>query len=79
MNGDELARNPQLSEWKVADLNKDPRLPYADNSFDVITNCVSVDYLTKPIEVGGSWGGGGTVWFWGVVLGGVVRCCGVVL
>jgi SAM-dependent methyltransferase len=26
-------------------------LPYEDNSFDVITNAVSVDYLTKPLEV----------------------------
>ncbi len=29
----------------------DPRLPYGDNSFDVITNAVSVDYLAKPLEV----------------------------
>lgn len=29
----------------------DPRLPYEDNSFDVITNAVSVDYLAKPLEV----------------------------
>ena len=26
-------------------------LPYEDNTFDVITNAVSTDYLTKPIEV----------------------------
>ena len=29
----------------------DPRLPYEDNSFDIITNAVSVDYLAKPLEV----------------------------
>ncbi len=29
----------------------DPKLPYEDNSFDVITNAVSVDYLAKPMEV----------------------------
>ena len=29
----------------------DPRLPYEDNSFDVVTNAVSVDYLTRPLEV----------------------------
>ena len=29
----------------------DPKLPYEDNSFDVITNAVSVDYLAKPLEV----------------------------
>ncbi|KAG1673216.1 hypothetical protein FOA52_013096 [Chlamydomonas sp. UWO 241] len=51
MNGAELARNTQLSEFSVQDLNKNPKLPYDDNSFDAITNVVSVDYLTKPMEV----------------------------
>lgn len=51
MNEAELARNPQLTSFDVKDLNVDPKLPYADNSFDFITNCVSVDYLNKPIEV----------------------------
>ncbi|GAX83142.1 hypothetical protein CEUSTIGMA_g10568.t1 [Chlamydomonas eustigma] len=51
MNGDELARNPQLTEFAVQDLNVEPKFPYEDNSFDVITNCVSVDYLVKPLEV----------------------------
>jgi SAM-dependent methyltransferase len=51
MNEDELKRNPILSDYTVRDLNKDPRLPYEDNTFDVVTNCVSVDYLTKPLEV----------------------------
>lgn len=35
----------------MQDLNVNPKLPFEDNSFDVITNVVSVDYLTKPIEV----------------------------
>ena len=51
MNEEELARNPVLTEFAVQDLNSSPKLPYADNSFDVITNAVSVDYLNKPIEV----------------------------
>ncbi|MEW5314613.1 MAG: hypothetical protein WDW38_006093 [Sanguina aurantia] len=51
MNEDELKRNKQLTEYTVKDLNADPKLPYADNSFDVITNVVSVDYLNRPIEV----------------------------
>lgn len=29
----------------------DARLPYEDNSFDVVTNAVSVDYLTRPLEM----------------------------
>ena len=51
MNQEELVRNKQLTEFAVRDLNLDPTLPYADNSFDFITNCVSVDYLTRPLEV----------------------------
>lgn len=51
MNEDELKRNVALTEWTVKDLNEDPRLPYEDNSFDVVTNAVSVDYLTRPLEM----------------------------
>lgn len=35
----------------VHDLNKDPSLPFPDASFDAVTCAVSVDYLTKPLEV----------------------------
>ncbi|KAL6974697.1 hypothetical protein U1Q18_028877 [Sarracenia purpurea var. burkii] len=51
MNEEELKRNPVLTEFVVQDLNVDPKLPFEDNSFDVITNVVSVDYLTKPLDV----------------------------
>ncbi|GER25172.1 methyltransferase [Striga asiatica] len=51
LNEEELKRNPVLTEYVVQDLNVDPRLPFEDNTFDVITNVVSVDYLTKPIDV----------------------------
>lgn len=51
MNEAELARNTQLTEFAVKDLNEDPTLPYEADSFDVITNAVSVDYLTRPLEV----------------------------
>ncbi|XP_010940093.1 uncharacterized protein [Elaeis guineensis] len=51
MNEEELKRNPVLTEYIVQDLNVNPKLPFDDNTFDVITNVVSVDYLTKPIEV----------------------------
>ncbi|XP_029124765.1 uncharacterized protein LOC109818871 isoform X2 [Cajanus cajan] len=40
-----------LTEYAVQDLNVNPKLPFNDNSFDIITNVVSVDYLTKPLEV----------------------------
>ncbi|XP_061368902.1 uncharacterized protein LOC133311809 [Gastrolobium bilobum] len=51
MNEEELKRNPVLTEYVVQDLNVNPTLPFADNSFDIITNVVSVDYLTKPLDV----------------------------
>jgi len=51
MNEAELARNPRLSEHVVHDLNLDPVLPYAAASFDAVLNTVSIQYLTRPIEV----------------------------
>ena len=51
MNADELAANPQARAWVVHDLNADPVLPFGDDSFDHATCCVSVDYLTRPIDV----------------------------
>ncbi|GAB2219677.1 hypothetical protein Droror1_Dr00007314 [Drosera rotundifolia] len=51
LNEEELKRNRVLTEYVVQDLNVNPQLPFEDRSFDVITNVVSVDYLTKPIEV----------------------------
>nr|XP_011457881.1 PREDICTED: uncharacterized protein LOC101291117 isoform X2 [Fragaria vesca subsp. vesca] len=47
----ELKANPVLTEYVLQDLNGDPKLPFEDNSFDVITNVVSVDYINKPNEV----------------------------
>ena len=35
----------------VQDLNTDPRLPFPDASFDAVLNCVSVDYLVRPVDV----------------------------
>ena len=51
MNADELAANPQACEWVVHDLNADPVLPFAADTFDHATCCVSVDYLTRPVDV----------------------------
>ena len=51
MNQIELTANPQAHEWLLHDLNHTPRLPFDDDSFDAATCCVSVDYLTRPIEV----------------------------
>jgi len=51
MNAEELARNDRLTEFVTSDLNQDPRLPFDDESFDVVNCVVSVDYLTQPREV----------------------------
>lgn len=48
----ELQFNDQLTGgYKAADLNKEVKLPYEDNSFDVVTCVVSIDYLIEPISV----------------------------
>jgi SAM-dependent methyltransferase len=51
MNAAELARNPQAVDAVVHDLNADPQLPFADDSFDAAVCCVSVDYMVQPIAV----------------------------
>lgn len=51
MSEPELERNGVLTETAVVDLNGSPKLPYDDNSFDFITNAVSVDYLTQPLAI----------------------------
>lgn len=53
MNAAELDANQMADEWIVADLNSDPSLPFEDASFDAVTCAVSVDYLTRPLEVFG--------------------------
>ena len=51
MNEAELANNPMAHHRVVHDLNADPNLPLPDHRYDAVVCCVSVDYLTRPIEV----------------------------
>lgn len=51
LNAAELAANPLATERVVQDLNVDPTLPFPDASLDAALCCVSVDYLTRPVEV----------------------------
>ncbi|CAM8926003.1 hypothetical protein QQ045_023050 [Rhodiola kirilowii] len=51
LNKQELEQNPVLTDYIVQDLNVEPKLLLEDSSFDLITNVVSVDYLTRPLEV----------------------------
>ncbi|MDX1994487.1 MAG: class I SAM-dependent methyltransferase [bacterium] len=51
MNAAEMADNPQLDEYVVQNLNKNPALPFADGAFDAAICTVSVQYLTQPVAV----------------------------
>jgi SAM-dependent methyltransferase len=51
MNSEEMAANPQLDEWIVHDLNREPRLPFPNGSFGAVACAVSVQYLTQPFDV----------------------------
>lgn len=51
MNRRELERNPRLTDCTVHDLNTTPELPFGDGAFDAVVNAVSVQYLTRPVEV----------------------------
>lgn len=51
LNAEELDKNPRLNHFFVQDLNKNPQLPLPDQDFDVVLNCVSVQYLQYPDAV----------------------------
>ncbi len=51
MNEEELRRNERLDAYVVHDLNRTPKLPFGDAAFDGCGICVSIDYLTRPVEV----------------------------
>jgi SAM-dependent methyltransferase len=51
MNEVELKENPRLDEYVIQDLNANPTLPFGDGVFDGVGCCVSIDYLTRPVEV----------------------------
>ncbi|TNF86762.1 MAG: class I SAM-dependent methyltransferase [Gammaproteobacteria bacterium] len=51
MNARELEANKQLNDFLVQNLNDNPILPYAPGSFDRAMIAVSIQYLTRPIEV----------------------------
>jgi SAM-dependent methyltransferase len=51
LNAEEMAENPHLDEYVVHDVNADPRLPFADAEFDAVVLTVSIQYVTRPIEL----------------------------
>jgi SAM-dependent methyltransferase len=51
MNRRELEANEMADDVVVHDLNMSALLPFADDQFDAVTCCVSIDYLIRPIDV----------------------------
>ena len=51
MNEVEMRENPQLDEYVIHDLNQEPTLPFDDQVFDAVVVTVSVQYMTRPVEV----------------------------
>jgi SAM-dependent methyltransferase len=51
MNAAEMGDNPQLDSFVVHNLNREPMLPFPDATFDAVVCAVSVQYLTRPVEV----------------------------
>lgn len=51
MNAAELAANDRLQRHLVHDLNAEPRLPFAEGSFELVLCTASVEYLIDPQTV----------------------------
>jgi len=51
LNREEMDDNPALTDRVVHNINRKPRLPFGDSSFDGAIVTVSIQYMTRPIEV----------------------------
>ena len=51
LNAEEMADNPDLTDYILHDVNTDPSLPFEHDTFDAVVLTVSIQYLTRPIEV----------------------------
>ncbi len=51
LNEVEMRENPHLDEYVAHDLNHEPRLPFEDEAFDAAVVTVSIQYMTRPVEV----------------------------
>lgn len=49
LNADEMADNPELTRHVVHDVNREPRLPFDNASFDGAACAVSIQYVTHPL------------------------------
>ncbi len=51
LNAEEMARNPELCDAVIHDVNRNPRLPFDDASFDAVVCAGSIDLVTQPLEL----------------------------
>ncbi|MGO9452020.1 MAG: class I SAM-dependent methyltransferase [Candidatus Binataceae bacterium] len=51
MNRSEMEDNPALNEIVVHNLNQNPGLPFAEKEFDGALVTVSIQYMTRPVEI----------------------------
>jgi len=51
MNRAEMEDNPALNEIAVHNLNENPKLPFAESEFDGAVVTVSIQYMTRPLEI----------------------------
>ena len=51
LNEKELSQNKDLTDYVIQDLSENPHFPFPDRMFDAVLNTVSVDYMTKPVNV----------------------------
>jgi SAM-dependent methyltransferase len=51
LNAEEMADNPDLDDYVVHDVNAEPQLPFETATFDAVAITVSIQYLTRPLEV----------------------------
>ena len=51
MHKEELRRNGKLDSYVVQNRNTDPQLPFGEGESNGVGICVSIDYLTRPVEV----------------------------
>ena len=50
LNAAEMKDNPDLDESVVHDVNRNPALPFDDDTFDAAVITVSAQYLTQPVD-----------------------------
>ena len=51
LNAVEMGDNPDLDHYVVHDVNRDTTLPFDEGTFDGVVITVSIQYLTRPIQV----------------------------